>query len=259
MHAMPEQTPDLHSLQYRFTQHIRDPDSNPAPDDIEPRRMAIYNGLFYRNVENFMANSFPVLRKITPDNAWNAMIRDYFKHHVAHTPLFPKMPQEFLTYLEQERDLKNDPPFILELAQYEWAEMIVSLDNREIDMNGIQADGDLLQGIPVLNPVVLLLSYRYPVHTIGPDNIPDAEPDQPTYLAVYRDKAYKVGFLELNPVSARLLSLVKDNSKICGQKLLEQIAQELKHPDPHVVINGGLEIMEKMLGKDILLGIRQPS
>jgi len=53
-------------IQYEFTRHIRDPENQPAPADIEDRRMEIYRDLLYRNVESFMANSYPVLRKITP-------------------------------------------------------------------------------------------------------------------------------------------------------------------------------------------------
>jgi len=77
-------------IQYAFTRHIRDPENEPAPNDIEDRRMEIYRDLLYRNVESFMANSFPVLRKIIPDDKWHEMIRDYFKRHQSHTPLFPK-------------------------------------------------------------------------------------------------------------------------------------------------------------------------
>ena len=50
------------ALQYAFAGHIRDPEHMPVPDGVEPRRMAVYRDLFYNNVENFIANSFPVLR-----------------------------------------------------------------------------------------------------------------------------------------------------------------------------------------------------
>jgi hypothetical protein len=248
--------PHFQQIQYGFARHIRDPEQAPAPSDIEDRRMEIYRGLFYRNVEGFIANSFPVLRKITPDDRWHAMIRDYFKNHQAHTPLFPKMPQEFLQYLEQERDDENDPPFMLELAHYEWMELAVSLDTRDISWEGINPDGDLLEGVPVLSPLVVLLSYRFPVHTLSPDCQPREEPAQPTYIAVYRDRHHKVGFTELNPVSARLLALIQADTGQSGRKLLESIAAELKHPKPGVVVKGGLEVMRNLLQKDILLGVK---
>ena len=40
-------------IQYEFTAHLRDPDHAKAPTDIEDRRMEIYRGLFYRNIQNF--------------------------------------------------------------------------------------------------------------------------------------------------------------------------------------------------------------
>jgi hypothetical protein len=243
-------------IQYEFTRHIRDPENQPAPADIEDRRMEIYRDLLYRNVESFMANSYPVLRKITPDDRWHAMIRDYFKRHQARTPLFPRMPQEFLQYLENERNGEDDPPFMLELARYEWAEIAVSIDTREIEWDGIDPDGDLLENIPVLNPLAMPLSYRYPVHTISPDIQPEQEPSQPTYIVVYRDRNDEVGFIVLNPVSARLLELIQQDKNIIGRTLLENIAEELQHKNPEVVINGGLEIMQNLRAKDVLLGVK---
>ncbi len=244
-------------LQYDFTRHMRDPDNQPAPADIEDRRMKIYRDLLYNNIEGFMANSFPVLRKITPDNTWHEMIRDYFKNHQSRTPFFPKMPQEFLTYLQNERNIENDPPFIRELAHYEWIEVELTYDDRNVNLDNIDPNGDLLSGIPVLNPLSHLLQYHFPVHRISPEYLPEAESDQLTFLLVYRDLADKVGFIELNPVSARLLSLLKSDDQLSGSQLLEMIAQELNHPNPEQVVNGGLEIMQSMLKKNVLLGSRE--
>ncbi len=244
-------------IQYQFTQHMRDPKQAPAPDGIEDRRMAIYSDLLYRNVESFMANSFPVLRKITADDHWHAMIRDYFKRHQARTPLFPRMPQEFLQYLENEHNGEDDPPFLLELAHYEWAEIAVSIDTREIEWGGIDPEGDLFEDIPVLSPLAWPLSYRYPVHTISVENLPNKEPTQLTYIVVYRDRKDEVGFVELNPVSARLLELIQQDKNISGRALLETIVKELNHPNPDVVIDGGLEIMQDLHVKDILLGTKK--
>jgi len=245
------------ALQYAFTQHMRDPASNPAPEGIEDRRIGVYRELVYNNIEGFIANSFPVLRKIIPDEQWHKMLRDYVCRHQAHTPLFPRMPLEFLQYLEDERQgHPEDPDFILELAAYEWAEIAVSLDTREIELDGIDVDGDLLSGIPVLNPIIIPHTCQYPVHQISPDNLPDIPPELPTYLLVYRRKDDEVGFLELNPVSARLIERIQSNNDKTGLQLLEGIARELDHSDPQVVIDGGREIMRDMHSKDILLGVR---
>ena len=76
------------TIQQQFTQHMRDPDSNPGPSNIESRRLKIYSDLLYNNVESFLSNSFPVLREMFEDENWHEMVRDYFKNHTARTPLF---------------------------------------------------------------------------------------------------------------------------------------------------------------------------
>ena len=244
-------------IQYRFTRHIRDPDNAPAPGDIEDRRMAIYRDLLYRNVESFLANSFPVLRKVLKDDEWHALMREYFRNHKARTPLFPRMPQEFLQYLQDEKETAGSLyPFLLELAHYEWVELALSLDTREISQDGINPDGDLLSGVPVLNELSWSLVYDYPVHRIGPDYLPEAKPAQPTCLFVYRDRQDKVRFIELNPLAARLIDCFRENERgKTGREILTEIAAEIAHPDPEAVISGGASVLEDMREKQVVLGI----
>lgn len=245
----------LAEVQNMFTQHIRDPEHRSAPDDIEERRMEIYRSSIYLNIERVVSNFFPVLKKVLPDDQWHNMVKDYFKRHRSRvSPFLPRLGQEFLEYLEHERDLKDDPGFILELAHYEWIEFSLSIDVREIEMQGIDPKGDLLKGIPVMSPLALPLSYRYPVHRISPDNQPDQAPNEPTYLVVYRDLNDKIGFIKLNPVSACLLEHIREGNNITGQTLLETIATKLRHPNPGIVIQGGAQIMQQLYDKNVILG-----
>ena len=241
--------------QYAFTRHIRDPEHAAPPDDVEDRRMAIYRRLLFNNVSNFLAGSFPVLRKVIDDDRWQAMARDYFMRHQARTPLFPRMPQEFLEYLEHEREVDDDPPWLLELAHYEWMETATAIDPREIEWQGIDPEGDLLEGVPALNPLTNPVAYQWPVHQISPSNMPTALPAQPTYLVIYRNPDDKVSFLELNPVSARLIELMRSHPD-SGGNLLLQIANELKHPNPDVVVKGGADTLHTLRERNIILGCR---
>ena len=84
----------------RFAAHLRNPAAHPPPEDVEDRRMAIYRGLFFRNIAGFVAKNFPVLRTLYDDAAWRALVRDFYEHHHARTPLFPEIPREFLQFLE---------------------------------------------------------------------------------------------------------------------------------------------------------------
>ncbi len=249
--------PDFKVRQYAFAAHVRDPQRMPGPEDVEDRRMGIYRELFYNNVQDFMATSFPVLRQLYGDDNWHAMIRDYFARHRAQTPLFPQMPREFLRYLESEREEHpEDPPFLRELAHYEWVELALSVDEREIGMTGVDPESDLLSGVPVLSALAWPLAYRYPVHRIGPEFSPEQPPEQATYLVVYRDRDGDVGFLELNPVTARLLELLSAEQPPTGETALHQIAEDLGHPDLEVVIRGGLQTLRELRSRDVVLGTR---
>ena len=54
--------------------------------------------------------------------------------------------------------------------------------------------------------------------------------------------------------SLLFLFMISENPEHTGKQHLKKIAEELNHPDPKVVINGGREIMEGLRNKDILLG-----
>ncbi|HHJ16353.1 MAG TPA: DUF2063 domain-containing protein [Gammaproteobacteria bacterium] len=240
--------------QYEFAAHIRNPDRNPAPAGIEDRRMGIYRELFYNNVESFLANGFPVLHELMDDSDWHALARDFFASHHSHSPLFMEIPREFLNYLEQERgERAGDFPFLYELAHYEWVELALSIAENDDDL-AAATQGDLLDGQPVLSPLAWPLNYRYPVHRIGPDFIPAPADEQNTYLLVYRGSDDEVGFIELNPVSARLFALLQETPAPSGRQALRQIAEELQHPDPDVVIAGGAHILDEWRQRGIVLG-----
>lgn len=256
--AEPAALPKFKRVQYAFTAHLRDPAHNPAPGDVEDRRMQVYRELFYNNIDGFIANGFPVLRKLYDDADWHRMMRDYFSRHQAHTPFFHGIAEEFLHYLQDERGTQpDDPPFLLELAHYEWVEMALGISELEIDDTGIHVDGDLLQGIPVLSPLAWNLAYEYPVHRLSPEFRPREPGAQATHIVVYRDRNDRVGFLEVNAITARLLQLMAEQPDQTGAQQLEQIAAEMQHPDPQVVIDGGREMLEGLRQRHIVLGARR--
>lgn len=161
-------------------------------------------------------------------------------------------------YLGQERETtKSDYPFMLELAHYEWAELALSLSEQEPDWSAIDTQGDLLKGLPVLSPLAWPLSYHWPVQNIGPDFLPHEQPDTITYLLLYRDDDDEVHFMELNPVTARLLQLIQAKSLSSGEAMLKQIADELKHADPQAVIQGGLSILNDLFQRNVILGVNK--
>jgi len=248
---------NLRSLQIAFAAHIRDPENQAAPEDVEDRRMNIYRQLFFNNINKFLASNFPVLHQLYDDKAWRQLARDFYTEHRCHTPLFPELPKEFLRYLQDQRkDRPGDPPFLLELAHYEWVELALSMDENELEDTTANRTGDLMKEVPVLSPLAWPLSYRYPVHRIRPGFEPEAPPEQATHILVYRDRSDQVKFMQLNDVSRLLLNLLQENRGLTGLELLTEIANSIKHPDPTVVIDNGEKLLQDLLSKDILLGTR---
>ena len=247
--------PDFQKHQYDFTAHIRDPEKNSRPDGIEDRRMAIYRELLYNNVEGFIAGGFPVIRKIYSDENWHKMVRDFFAKHKSHSPYFLEISEEFIEYLQNERQPQaEDPAGLIELAHYEWVELALHVSDESICMDNVDANGDLLTKRPVFSPVAWPLVYQFPVHLMGPENLPERPPEQASYLVVYRNRNDDVRFLEINPVTARLISLLQENENFSGLDAIEHISREMQHPNPEVVKQGGLKALQELQQHGIILG-----
>ena len=255
-HPSPKPPEELLSLQRRFAAHIRDPESIAPVDGIEERRLAIYRRLFFNNVSNLMARNFPVLRRLYDDADWKALIRRFMRDHHASTPLFPQIGQEMVAFLEQEQARGHlDKPFIAELAHWEFQETCVRLDAddpREIEATPERSPA---AGHPVLNPTLRLGVYQWPVHRIGPDWQPEARPDQPTILMVYRKRSDKVAFTAINALTAQLIQLLQEHPTATGLELLERIAGELPALDPETVKVKGLDLISGLMDSEVILAI----
>ena len=249
---------EFKKIQYAFTAHLRDPEHSSAPSDIEDRRMEIYRGLFYKNIQNFIANAFPVLRKLYNDEDWHKMVRDFFANHRSATPYFKDISKEFLSYLQNEREPQpEDPVFITQLAHYEWIEIDLTFSDIEPDRSQIDPQGDLIKGIPVLSPLAHMHTYHYPVHKIKPSFQPSKPSEQPTFLMVYRNSKDKVGFMELNPITAMLIELIENRKNYTGQQLFDEITAAIQHPNPEVIYKGGEQTLKQLRTNDIILGTKR--
>ncbi|MDH3748868.1 MAG: putative DNA-binding domain-containing protein [Gammaproteobacteria bacterium] len=244
--------------QYAFAAHIRDPEHMPAPDGVEDRRMAIYRELFFNNLRNLLGTMFPVLKKLHDGRQWGRLIRQFMRNHQAKTPYFLELPQEFVNFLQTEYEPQpDDHPFLVELAHYEYIELALSISTDSNDLTDVDPDGDLLTNIPVKSVLTWVYAYQYPVHRISTEFLPTEPEDQPIYLAVYRKTDDKVGFLELNPVTANLLNAIDENDAgRSGEELLREIAAEIDYQDVDAFIEHGAAALEEMRQLQILTGSR---
>ena len=242
---------DFRSKQDEFAAYIRDPENNPVPADVKEQRMVMYRELFFNNIEGFLSGNFPVLRKILDDQQWFALAQDFFAKHPCKSPYFSQIPEEFLAYLQNERDSSEDFPFMLELAHYEWAEMALSISKDDVGAT-IQDLDDLLNRNIALSPLAWLLAYQYPVQKIAPAFLPIEAPEQPTFLIVYRNIEDDVNFIEITPLTYRLLEIIQEHENSLAEDCLKQVARESNHSDPEIIIASGLQILKELAGKSII-------
>jgi uncharacterized protein len=244
-------------LQYQFTSHLRDPERNLAPAGMEDRRVGIYRELVFANMESFMSSNFPVIRQLYDDDAWNAMARDFLRTHQCHTPLFPEFGREFMRYIEARMQRgENDPPFLLELAHYEWAELALSLDEQSIDDVPHDAHGDPMRGIPVMSPLACVLGYRFAVQHIGPEFRPMEVPPVPTLLLLVRGRDDEVRFFEIDTLTAVLIEQLQQNETASGAQCVDALLAEHGAVDD-AMRAAGREMLSRLKSYEAILGTRQ--
>lgn len=244
---------DFKARQQEFSAYIRDPVKHPAPADVKSERVEMYRELFFNNIDSFLSGNFPVLRKILDDRRWQELAQDFFARHSCKTPYFTEIAEEFLDYLKNERHNPDDPPFLLELAHYEWAEMALSISREATAVNPPYAGDPSAATTLSLSPLAWPLAYRFPVHRISPAYQPATPPDQPTFLVVYRDPDDEVHFIEITPVTYQLLDIIQEQPGKQARAYLASLAERQRHPQPESLYDSGFEIIQTLTKKNIII------
>jgi uncharacterized protein len=237
---------DFQRYQLAFTAHIRNPKANKAPAQVDDTRMAVYREIVFNNILNSVTTCFPVCVQVLGEQAWEKLVRQFFAKHQATTPIFREIPQQFLQFLDTVKDL---PIYFQALAHYEWVEL--ALNSQLTTPPKLSKISDLLNEKPVLAPANKLLQYDYAVHKISARHKPKTSTK--TYLLVFRNAENKVKFIELNPVTFQLLSLIDENN-MTGKQALMRLAEELHHPDVNAMIQFGLEILHDLANQQAIIG-----
>jgi hypothetical protein len=170
---------------------------------------------------------------------------------------FLEVPRELLGYLVEEREPQpDDPPFMHELAHYEWVELALAIDEQDVAAISADPAGDLLAGVPVLSPLAWPLAYRFPVHRLGPRFQPEQAPADPSFYVARRDRRDQVGFLHVSAVTLRLVERLQQNPYLSGAAHLNELANALPQLDPRLVSAGGAAALQELRRADVVLGSR---
>jgi hypothetical protein len=246
--------PSFQQYQMAFTAHIRDPLNQPRPDNVVAKRMDVYKEIVFNNIFESVSACFPVARKVIGKRIWLKLIRGFFREHSSTTPIFRKIPEEFLSYLSNLNSIAHEdiPPYLSNLCHYEWVELLVStmVDNN-LDAREIDSTGNLSNNLPAFTPTMQLLNYEYAVQKISPYY----KPKEKTYtqLIVYRNTEFAIKFIELNTLTFRLIEILK-RDQVNGIEALSKLADEVNNTHSKTVIHFGLSLLEDLRKQGVILG-----
>ncbi|MGS0690372.1 HvfC family RiPP maturation protein [Shewanella sp. 30m-9] len=240
-------------VQKNFMDYIKDP-SQPLPNGIEARRMKIYRELFFTNVDGFVSNAFPVLKSLYKEEDWLAIVQNFFVTHDCHSPIFIEIAQEFLLFLQTEyKTTKIDPPFMLELAHYEWLELVVAVaqDNHEHKLINLTKQN--LEAINLsVSSTAKIAQYAYDVQHISPDYRPKSPSKAPQFFCIYRDLDEEVCFLQLNPLTAQVLAYMSQHTNLGYTELVDWLVQTFTHIYADALKVGCLQLLTDLSQKGII-------
>lgn len=242
-------------IQQAFIAHIKDPEHQSAPADIEDRRMAIYRELFFNNVEGFVASAFPVLKSLYKDADWQALVRQFFIRYQCSSPYFLHIAEHFLHYLQQHYVITaRDPVFMLELAHYEWAELYLA--TKQLSLPEIPLPTKQISFAPLrLSSLVMLLAYPYAVHRISTEYQPQA-PGGMQYYLLYRNAQDEVKFVLINQLTAALLQTLQQTAGVTLQALITQLLPLVPQLTDTALKRGATALLQDFAAKGVLVSFQ---
>ncbi len=244
------------TIQLQFLAHLRNHENQPLPNGFAEQGSAVYVDLLYNKFNDSLELCFPITHEILGEEVWRCLLKAFIAEHCCTSPYYRQIPDEFIRYLQTERSNETDPPFLLELAHFEWAELVLSVTEAEPIRTftpGIVTDW--LQYRPLFVPVFELLHYTYPVQHINANYQPTIPSEQATHILGFRDRDDVVQFIELQPATTQLLEILKSTGCTVGAAI-EQIAAELDHPEPTAMFSFGIETMIHLMQQGAILAAR---
>lgn len=199
-----------------------------------------------------LALAFPLLRASLPAPQWAALIEDF---HALDRYAYANDTERieiFLDYLDAEHRGSGDalPAFVCDLAHFEWMQFCLAAFAGD-DRSGVDADGDLLEGTPVLSGGVRAAAYDYEVHR---PQMPPKATGRPVRLLLHKRPRGALEITEIDAVTLRLLELLDECPGRRGREYLLALAEDLGTSQPADHILSDLRARGVVLGTGAAAG-----
>ncbi|WP_432745178.1 putative DNA-binding domain-containing protein [Methylobacter sp. G7] len=245
--------PAFQELQRQFLAHLRNPEQQPLPTGFDQQGAAIYVDLLYNKFNDSLTTCFPVTNAILGETAWQQLLKDFIAEHRCLSPYYRQIPDEFVQYLQNERQVTDDSPFLPELAHFEWIELVLSIAEVAPMVTETLSDKQLMEAVLVFAPVIKLLHYVWPVQQINPAYQTKEPPSVATHILGFRDAADQVQFIALNPATASLVFQLQN--QYTAKQALQELGKNLTPSELFNLMLFGKDILADLYRQGAIIGI----
>lgn len=180
-----------------------------------PERWQVYRRMVRARFAETIEHGFERLVAIVGRDHIRAIIWRFLAEEPPRSQYLRDVPGEFLRFFERRASVlaraHGLPPYALDLARFEWAELETAYGFEELGAADVAPLE--MSHVAILSPAHRLVDVDYPVHRLGTDGGDVTLAPEPFSLCLYRDpKTHEVAVLELTPVTARMLALMEQRT-----------------------------------------------
>lgn len=240
---------------------------------VDAQRLALYVDFMFNTALEMLQNIYPYTYRLLSrsgetEDAWRALVEQYRRAYPNQSHRLMDAASSFPTFLSEQAELIQTHPFIVDLAYYEWLEMVIANfpdHGFELDLpQALPPMAQLADYYPVWNPAGQLTSFRFHVPEIlerfnGENALPDSQAVHPCAvdILIYRDpQTMGARFFCVNELTALLMQLSRDErcSYYAALAQLQASSPILQQMPLETIVQQATDLFASCLNAGILLG-----
>jgi len=230
--------------------------------EVDEKGVRLYAGLLNYGHQEVVRSVYPGCAKLIGDK-WEDVVDQYLELYPPSHYNLNRTAEKFPEYLGKhgERYIKRFP-FIAELADYEWLELEIMEREGEIRPRAYEpltAPEQLLQTGPLVNPVLAVRHYHFPIAMIvdrleSDHRLPRQIEPKPAWLAVYRQPvSYECKFLEIGETAYCIIEAAREGTRSYKDLVSLAVARS-PGVDPQQCVVDFLELVDKLQSLSLFIG-----
>ncbi|MCB2221877.1 MAG: DNA-binding domain-containing protein [Bacteroidetes bacterium] len=231
--------------------------TNELHEDLQVRRERVhhYRRLVFNVVNDSLQSAFPLTKNLLEDKIWDQLVHQFFSAYKPQSPQVWKMPGEFYEWFsESEQPLRGEFPFIDELLQFEWMEVVLFM-MEDIPYPESQKEGNWMDSTIATNPEFRIIQTNYPVHLRKAATIQDADKGD-YFILMFREKdTGRIQFMDLSPFFAVVVDNIAHGADL--RSVLLALQEQMPQTSLLELQENTIPLLEKLKDKGFITGFKE--